>query len=356
MRTATWADKTAAQKVSTPHPRGWSGTSVELMRPSHVDPAPAGMVRCTAPGIRATSCRPRPRGDGPPPPTGQADPASSTPHPRGWSANSPEAALRRCVDPAPAGMVRGSRSRACPGPGRPRTRGDGPTSAVPGSLHATSTPHPRGWSRRSQLHPQTEEVDPAPAGMVRRRRRASSRSVRRPRTRGDGPTRRRSKRRRRSSTPHPRGWSGSRTAPSARPEVDPAPAGMVRTPPLRWCTPPGRPRTRGDGPTQPHNPPPKPPTYRRPRTRGDGPRWRHHEPLIGRRPRTRGDGPQYNEMWSAGGWSTPHPRGWSSDDQRLHPAGQVDPAPAGMVRSASCREHCTTSRPRTRGDGPPGRR
>ncbi len=71
-----------------------------------------------------------------------------------------------------------------------------------------------------------------------------------------------------------------------------------------------------------------------------------------RRPRTRGDGPRACHSRIRHVASTPHPRGWSGLRERCGPRAGVDPAPAGMVRSAARPSARPMCRPRTCGDGP----
>ncbi|EFF88636.1 hypothetical protein SSTG_05643 [Streptomyces sp. e14] len=61
------------------------------------------------------------------------------------------------------------RGRSPPGhPGRrPRARGDAPATDLRGNANATSTPRPRGCSDGAADDGGDEDVDPAPAGMLR---------------------------------------------------------------------------------------------------------------------------------------------------------------------------------------------
>ena len=112
-----------------------------------------------------------------------------------------------------------------------------------------STPRPRGWSARDQLVVLADDVDPAPAGMVRSRGRPGPLGFGRPRARGDGPCQSETAENFAGSTPRPRGWSLSTIRGKAHLLVDPAPAGMVRVA-YDCCTASsGRPRARGDGPS-----------------------------------------------------------------------------------------------------------
>ncbi len=202
-----WEEYARSTGMSTPHPRGWSPRRRRGVADVDVDPAPAGMV----PGPRgrgaASDGRPRTRGDGPLWPKILCQTAGSTPHPRGWSSTPISYRTPSTVDPAPAGMVpvprthKGAPGRRpapagmVPAPpatprsprGRPRTRGDGPPEHGPGCCTCWSTPHPRGWSQVHQQPGERRQVDPAPAGMVRRRGSSALTSARRPRTRGVPP-------------------------------------------------------------------------------------------------------------------------------------------------------------------------
>ena len=194
-------------------------------------------------------------------------------------------------------------------PRRPRTRRDGPCCSSDSIRAWASAPHPQGWSVRGLPRIQRPEVGPAPAGMVRPRLFSSSPARCRPRTRGDGPLSEDGVQLLVLSAPHPRGWSLDRPRPRARHLVGPAPAGMVR---------------------------------RLPRNRS----------RPGSRPRTRGDGPQgWPRVWPRRS-SAPHPRGWTVQSAALLAAVGVGPAPAGMDRARTTPSRSPTSRPRTRGDGP----
>ncbi len=317
---------------SAPHPRGWSHHRRRHVRRLLVGPAPAGMVPRPGRRTRAAARRPRTRGDGPTTDAGTSGGYSSAPHPRGWSRDPVVGRGQRLVGPAPAGMVpdpHGQRRRSVR---RPRTRGDGPAGSEAAAKGIKSAPHPRGWSRGGRGGGRGDGVGPAPAGMVPQLAR------------------------------HP-----------PRAGVGPAPAGMVPPRPHRVRRRHRRPRTRGDGPivamaeeagakSAPH---PRgwsqAPAGARGRP-GVGPapagmvRWSGGSPTrTCGRPRTRGDGPAHGLVLSSLAWSAPHPRGWSAGAGPRGHGAAVGPAPAGMVRRVLRAPHRRPGRPRTRGDGPWGR-
>src|SRR5690606_3931382 len=130
------------------------------------------------------------------------------PHTRGWSSRCPAAAGRWWVGPAHAGMVRFASSADAGGPGRPRTRGDGPTDHTSWQQGSWSAPHTRGWSHELASVLLGGAVGPAHAGMVHFAGEGVRPLPRRPRTRGDGPLPASTGRSTLESAPHTRGWSG----------------------------------------------------------------------------------------------------------------------------------------------------
>ncbi len=232
-----------------------------------VGPAPAGMLRSRAPPVLAAAGRPRTRGDAPAVTSAVGLGRMSAPHPRGCSAPAFSAISPADVGPAPAGMLPVLGGWGPCHRGRPRTRGDAPTSYACHSGDHMSAPHPRGCSLTRSRRRVAPPVGPAPAGMLPGIPRSGSVIARRPRTRGDAPGRVSHDHEERPSAPHPRGCSADRASRQRRPvvgpargcsvdaaldygeeHVGPAPAGMLRCRRPRPTPRTGRPRTRGDAP------------------------------------------------------------------------------------------------------------
>ncbi len=251
-----------------PHPRGWSLYPDRRAAQRNGSPAPAGMVPQTTDHAQARTRFPRTRGDGPCGRTPRSWRLRVPPHPRGWSPAVRQRPRRRDGSPAPAGMVPSVVWDFVIIRWFPRTRGDGPRSAVIRTARRRVPPHPRGWSPAPRAIPAGQPGSPAPAGMVPAHAGCHYRLDRFPRTRGDGPKLTVGNRNLTLVPPHPRGWS-LRAIPATHPDGgSPAPAGMV----------PGAP------PEGPGN---------------------------GRFPRTRGDGPADSALADRASTVPPHPRGWS---------------------------------------------
>ncbi len=294
-----------------------------------VGPAPSGMVRTPRPRACSARCRPRARGDGSRLVSLARYTLTSAPRPRGWFVREASRLLRDAVGPAPAGMVPGRRTRSGPNWCRPRARGDGsPTLSVSGGA-AWSAPRPRGWFGHHRGLHHRPDVVPAPAGMVPATAAAPTRSGSPPRARGDGSRSWRSSRPPTPSAPRPRGWFLVGVLDDQVGGVGPAPAGMVLRALRESCTSNSRPRARGDGSS----------------TRAG---------RLGT------------------SWSAPRPRGWfllergSRDPQHVGPApaGMVPPGhpghllwsmsaprPRGWIPAPRPAVRCARSRPRARGDG-----
>ena len=241
--------KPAARKVSSPHPRGWSGPVVVGAGDRRVVPAPAGVVRTRSALSSSSVRRPRTRGVVRVRCPRRLERSTSSPHPRGWSVEVSGGLLRRRVVPAPAGVVRATEASRITTACRPRTRGGGPYAGTEETTPYASSPHPRGWSARVAAE------DPRPG--------------RRPRTRGGGPYTPVNGGAPRASSPHPRGWSLQRRRYLRGAVVVPAPAGVVRSPNSPGGIHGRRPRTRGGGPLVSSGTICS--VMSRPRTRGGGP-------------------------------------------------------------------------------------
>ena len=252
----------------------------------------------------------------------------------------------------------------------PRTRGDGPRPRTCPATAARASPHTRGWTRI--LHARLERVGgfPAHAGMDPRQARLRRRRPGLPRTRGDGPARVIGLRAADLASPHTRGWTLEILGNQATALGFPAHAGMdpAAGRPARPAA--GLPRTRGDGPNDK-------PAHRcagaaSPHTRGwtrpridcapGGGGFPAHagmdllvgfdpDELIGL-PRTRGDGPCGRRPGVITARASPHTRGWTlrADSARIRAEGF--PAHAGMDPARSAASRRRAGLPRTRGDGP----
>ena len=252
----------------------------------------------------------------------------------------------------------------------PRTRGDGPGGIILGSSGDAFPPHARGWTFVPVGCRRRLRVSPARAGMDRPDGREPRRSLRFPRTRGDGPQQRFELATGEAFPPHARGWTLRRRLRHALLEVSPARAGMDPLPSQRRTNAACFPRTRGDGPQK--QMPPEHGNGFPPHARG----WtlltwslsvarvvspaRAGMDLVSsmppitwvRFPRTRGDGPA-----SVCGLTTslqfpPHARGWTEGVSGGDVAEGVSPARAGMDRRRFSVTGSTCRFPRTRGDGP----
>ena len=176
---------------------------------------------------------PRTRGDGPEVRDKVEAADEFPPHTRGWTVGPRRDPGRLDVSPAHAGMdpvrgaLRGGRGRF------PRTRGDGPDHDVDLAYVPTFPPHTRGWTPAHPPGRATPAVSPAHAGMDPRRRSATPRRLRFPRTRGDGPRARRASRRTWAFPPHTRGWTADGKIVAEFKLVSPAHAGMDPPPSCR---------------------------------------------------------------------------------------------------------------------------
>ena len=130
----------------------------------------------------------------------------------------------------------------------PRTRGDGPRSAMQAPGCTTASPHTRGWTRDAHRRRVGGPGFPAHAGMDPTSRRLDRLDVRLPRTRGDGPWDGWLEIDTDEASPHTRGWTHD--VPDRRPQGRgfPAHAGMDPSPDSCSACTARLPRTRGDGP------------------------------------------------------------------------------------------------------------
>ncbi len=297
--------------------------------PAGGSPAHAGM---DPPRPRSSGRRPwlpRTRGDGPrrrhvwrgfPP---------APPHTRGWTPKKLSVKLISNGSPAHAGMDPALNNVQAVSKGLPRTRGDGPTIILPDGSQSEAPPHTRGWTAWAQARANLDVGSPAHAGMDPCRLRRTSRRIRLPRTRGDGPLAAVTASAASLAPPHTRGWTRSRSRPTSSCSGSPAHAGMDPAAVGHAGRDPGLPRTRGDGPSSRPRPMqlPRAPPHTRGWTRikthtgltiAGSPAHAGMD-LVGaeadlppvRLPRTRGDGPLADQPEQRRDEAPPHTRGWT---------------------------------------------
>ncbi len=159
------------------------------------------------------------------------------------------------VGPAPAGVLLCATGSPPAASRRPRACGGAPVLASPGFWDTASAPRLRGCSRHRRVQPATGRVGPAPAGVLRSSRTRSRPSPRRPRACGGAPASRPSAARRSMSAPRLRGCSLSASCRWSGWSVGPAPAGVLRSSPRPSRPHVGRPRACGGAPPSPRPPP-----------------------------------------------------------------------------------------------------
>ena len=277
-------------------------------------------------------------------------PTEASPHTRGWTVDGSGVSNTHAGFPAHAGMDPTQSARP-PAPGRlPRTRGDGPVRTAYAAGRWEASPHTRGWTRCRE----------APSAGPHRL----------PRTRGDGPGWGCKCHVERVASPHTRGWTPREAGAANVPMGFPAHAGMDRGPGPGSICPPWLPRTRGDGPGSRSRA--RAPPRASPHTRG----WTRSRALrgagahgfpahagmdpgrrapAGRRsglPRTRGDGPVQRDSLTPLEEASPHTRGWTPGGRDLRDLRRGFPAHAGMDPPCASWPPSARRLPRTRGDGP----
>ena len=313
---------------------------------------------------------PRTRGDGPFRARQDADSGAASPHTRGWTRRADRRGDRdrgfpahAGMDPTPRGAVSGFRRL-------PRTRGDGPAARSRSSSAIPASPHTRGWTRAAHPDDGPPRGFPAHAGMDPIASCPRPRSVRLPRTRGDGPVAGVIVASSGRASPHTRGWTRRHDDRLLNQAGFPAHAGMDLVPRFAPRVPLRLPRTRGDGPrwtrtvaaagmASPHTrgwtvpfPTQGDPPAGFPAHAGMDPRSRGARRRGAGLPRTRGDGPCRFPRGVTHPRASPHTRGWT------RPRGGADrrergfPAHAGMDPGGRRGRRMRDGLPRTRGDGP----
>ena len=216
----------SSHRSASPHTRGWTRQRASPDPLPEGFPAHAGMDPGQISAMDVRDRLPRTRGDGPSIDWTWIRYSSASPHTRGWTRRGGSARAGDSGFPAHAGMdpcgsgTSWSRTRL------PRTRGDGPVHDPSSASVIMASPHTRGWT---PVHDRIDSHDggfPAHAGMdplrgTRRMRRSGL-----PRTRGDGPGSAIARSTPRSASPHTRGWT--RRAEDAQADACgfPAHAGM----------------------------------------------------------------------------------------------------------------------------------
>ena len=214
-------------------------------------------------------------------------PQPASPHTRGWTRVVPVRSGRRCGFPAHAGMDPARFESASRSLRLPRTRGDGPLRGRAFGRSKRASPHTRGWTRVVAIGRRASSGFPAHAGMDPRPGSRATPCRRLPRTRGDGPGRCSGSTRRIPASPHTRGWTPCRPVSTNRCTGFPAHAGM------------------------------------------DPEESRAHRG-SNRLPRTRGDGPKFEDSGSTSYVASPHTRGWTPQATPADSHRQGFPAHAGM--------------------------
>ena len=131
----------------SPHSWGWTDDDDADVRKSPGFPALVGMDRLVSMMLWLSSRFPRTRGDGPRDGQRCQHGVKVSPHSWGWTSGRRGGGDKLFGFPALVGM-----DHPCPrgnvvGRGFPRTRGDGPDSAVPSSPVTPVSPHSWGWTR-----------------------------------------------------------------------------------------------------------------------------------------------------------------------------------------------------------------
>ena len=296
--------------------------------------------------------------------------SQAPPHARGWTVPGAGEPAAQRGSPARAGMDRGTLLAGAPGPGLPRTRGDGPEMMGLLGMVDEAPPHARGWTGAAPAAGRRRGGSPARAGMDPSSCSCFLLPLGLPRTRGDGPLASRLTFIQPPAPPHARGWTHFPVFIAIAIAGSPARAGMDPGRRCRHGTARGLPRTRGDGPSvagllRPwHRAPPHargwtPEVLRAvdllegsPARAGMDPSNRSAPSFRVGLPRTRGDGPHGHCVEIARFQAPPHARGWTHDTPDTAQQARGSPARAGMDRAAFLAFVASIRLPRTRGDGP----
>ena len=233
--------------------------------------------------------------------------------------------------------------------GFPRTRGDGPQATHLPDLSPEFPPHARGWTFRLRNTTQDVVVSPARAGMDPLFTIYRSAGRSFPRTRGDGPFLVRRTHDDSEFPPHARGWTGCDRAQPRLEVVSPHARGWTLRQALEDLDTLVSPARAGMDPCSCSR---RSTPVRFPRTRGMDLVDDDVEYGGNGFPRTRGDGPFGKRTTTDEQMFPPHARGWTRNRSNGLGEIMVSPARAGMDPLQSIGEQIAESFPRTRGDGP----
>ena len=252
----------------------------------------------------------------------------------------------------------------------PRSRGDGPLSAVVVPSGATAPPLTRGWTPKGTPVAIDSYGSPAHAGMDPRASAWRSRSVGLPRSRGDGPGTGGKPVVERQAPPLTRGWTQPFGVRACISTGSPAHAGMDPSGPRTAHRPGWLPRSRGDGPWCEigcYALAAAPPLTRgwtlvrdrllrarrgSPAHAGMDPESAERRSWLAWLPRSRGDGPSGCPAYSGCDSAPPLTRGWTLDRHRSSGGSCGSPAHAGMDPRTRATTTASGGLPRSRGDGP----
>ena len=215
---------------ASPHTRGWTVLGRRRRRRGSGFPAHAGMDPSVARPDRRAVGLPRTRGDGPQGDGGIRDGDGASPHTRGWTQHVPVRHVRPDGFPAHAGMDPAGGPGAAAGRRLPRTRGDGPQLRSRTCAGIRASPHTRGWTRPGLARPRRTVGFPAHAGMDPPAAAGRPTPPGLPRTRGDGPHQRRRWGMPPGASPHTRGWTRLHRLAAGESPGFPAHAGMDPAP------------------------------------------------------------------------------------------------------------------------------
>ena len=230
------------RRLASPHSRGWTHGLALPRRRAHGFPALAGMDRLLGFHRRYLTGLPRTRGDGPSVGGPKLVRTGASPHSRGWTQHP---ALVHPPDqgfPALAGMDPRLRLPMRSALGLPRTRGDGPLVGPGADAHHLASPHSRGWTHLRVGHVRDPCGFPALAGMDHLQLHGVGRLIGLPRTRGDGPISALCANRYATASPHSRGWTSGGAGEQFEFAGFPALAGMDPEPRGGWSKSNGLPR------------------------------------------------------------------------------------------------------------------
>ena len=232
----------------SPHPWGWTVGVPREHGFAAVFPTPVGMDLISRSSASSDLRFPHTRGDGPRSRRLLDHAHEFSPHPWGWTLYLLRGRVWCHVFPTPVGMDRDPAATISASPSFPHTRGDGPLLADFSVCPIAFSPHPWGWTAQTPGKTRAVYVFPTPVGMDRSRARSARLQSRFPHTRGDGPVNDLRACFELVFSPHPWGWTARGPRRLSGPQVFPTPVGMDRTSTHTPTNRGGFPHTRGDGP------------------------------------------------------------------------------------------------------------